>query len=79
MSIRRRDADTHVADARGADGSALQLTVGDVYRGDSLGALMPSAVEAEARQIGTSFVVTECGDEDNDAWIQSSETMEIRQ
>lgn len=49
-----------------------QLTIGDVYEGDSLGDLMPSVIDVKATQLGSSCVLSAVDDPTNNQWMQSS-------
>lgn len=54
-----------------------QLTIGDVYEGDSLGDLMPSVIDVKATEIGSSCVLSAVDDPSNNQWMQSSVAYEI--
>lgn len=79
MSIQNTDTDSAALEKTSREG--LGLTIGDVYRGDPLGALLSAdetIVEAHQERNGM-FTLTEVGDTSNGAWMQSLDTVEIKQ
>ncbi|ADJ14446.1 hypothetical protein [Halalkalicoccus jeotgali] len=76
------EVDTSCDETDDFDGCSMELRIGDVYTGDSLGVLTPSEVAVEAHQDPDGWLVLAESNDDCDCrWIQmaSADTVEIEQ